>query len=61
MGNIVAKLVEEKFKSVAPFLHAILSRKSCDEMVADFQNCSQVRTLNYLVESRRYGVKLNRS
>ena len=45
MGNIVAKLVEEKFKSVAPFLHAILSRKSCDEVVADFQNCSQVHTL----------------
>jgi hypothetical protein len=40
-----SKLVEEKFKSVAPFLHAILSRKSCDEVVADFQNCSQVHTL----------------
>ena len=57
MGNIVAKLVEEKFKSVAPFLHAILSRKSRDEMVADFQNCSQVRTL--IISLKAGGTGLN--
>ena len=57
MGNIIAKLVEEKFKSVTPFLHGSLSRKSCDEMVADFQNCSQVRTL--IISLKAGGTGLN--
>ena len=57
MGNIIAKLVEEKFKSVTPFLHGSLSRKSRVEMVADFQNCSQVRTL--IISLKAGGTGLN--
>lgn len=57
MGEIIAKVLEEKFKNPIPFLHGGLSRKARDEMVSNFQNSSCMRTL--IVSLKAGGTGLN--
>ncbi|OJW72146.1 MAG: helicase SNF2 [Candidatus Amoebophilus sp. 36-38] len=57
MGNLIVKLLEERFKMSIPFLHGKLVLKARDKIVADFQNCSQVRTL--IVSLKAGGTGLN--
>lgn len=57
MGKIIAHLMGEKLKTQIPFLHGGLSRKARDEMVHDFQNLSNVRTL--IVSLKAGGTGLN--
>ena len=57
MGNIISKLIEEKFSLPVPFLHGGLSRKKRDQLVHDFQNTSQVKTL--IVSLKAGGTGLN--
>jgi SNF2 family DNA or RNA helicase len=57
MGEIISKLLEERFKTKAPFLHGGLSLKARDAMVDDFQNLSNLRTL--IVSLKAGGTGLN--
>ncbi|MDR3131603.1 MAG: SWF/SNF helicase family protein [Rickettsiales bacterium] len=57
MGKIIARLLEERFKSMVPFLHGGLSRKARDEMVNDFQNSFQSNIL--IVSLKAGGTGLN--
>ncbi|MDR2609328.1 MAG: SWF/SNF helicase family protein [Rickettsiales bacterium] len=57
MGKIMARLLEERFKSMVPFLHGGLSRKARDEMVNDFQNSFQSNIL--IVSLKAGGTGLN--
>lgn len=57
MGKIIAHLMGEKLKTQIPFLHGGLSRKARDEIVHDFQNLSNVRTL--IVSLKAGGTGLN--
>ncbi len=57
MGKILSRLLEERFSFPVPFLHGGLSRKKRDQMVHDFQNSSQVRTL--IISLKAGGTGLN--
>ncbi|WP_386086827.1 SNF2-related protein [Wolbachia endosymbiont (group A) of Norellia spinipes] len=57
MGEIISKLLEERFESKVPFLHGRLSRKARDEMVNDFQNLFQSNIL--IVSLKAGGTGLN--
>uniref|UniRef100_A0A1B0FCI3 Uncharacterized protein n=2 Tax=cellular organisms TaxID=131567 RepID=A0A1B0FCI3_GLOMM len=57
MGEIIARLLEERFESKVPFLHGGLSRKARDEMVNDFQNLFQSNIL--IVSLKAGGTGLN--
>jgi len=57
MGEIMARLLEERFKSMVPFLHGGLSRKARDETVNDFQNSFQSNIL--IVSFKAGGIGLN--
>ncbi len=57
MGNIISKLIKEKFSLPVPFLHGCLSRKKRVQLVHDFQNTSQVKTL--IVSLKAGGTGLN--
>lgn len=57
MGKIIAHLIGERLKTQVPFLHGGLSLKARDEMVYDFQNSSNVRTL--IVSLKAGGTGLN--
>ncbi|GHU17920.1 helicase [Alphaproteobacteria bacterium] len=57
MGNILATLLEEKFQLPTPFMHGGLSRPKRDEIVTDFQEHSQTRTL--IVSLKAGGTGLN--
>ncbi|MDR2978156.1 MAG: SWF/SNF helicase family protein [Rickettsiales bacterium] len=57
MGKIIARLLEERFKLMVPFLHGGLSRKVRDEMVNDFQNSFQSNIL--IVSLKAGGTGLN--
>ncbi|MGL9719144.1 MAG: SNF2-related protein [Wolbachia sp.] len=53
MGKIIARLLEERFKSMVPFLHGGLSRKARDEMVNDFQNSFQSNILRGCPQTKK--------
>jgi SNF2 family DNA or RNA helicase/uncharacterized Zn finger protein len=57
MGTLLTKTLEERFNFPVPFLHGGLSRNQRDELVHDFQNQSQVRTL--IISLRAGGTGLN--
>ncbi|APR97870.1 DEAD/DEAH box helicase [Wolbachia endosymbiont of Folsomia candida] len=57
MGEIISKLLEERFKSKVPFLHGGLSRKARDTMINDFQNLFQSNIL--IVSLKAGGIGLN--
>ncbi|MBR9984171.1 MAG: DEAD/DEAH box helicase [Wolbachia endosymbiont of Homalodisca vitripennis] len=57
MGEIMVKMLEERFKSMVPFLHGSLSRKARDKMVNDFENSSQSNIL--IVSLKAGGTGLN--
>lgn len=57
MGEIISRLLEERFESKVPFLHGGLSRKARDEMVNDFQNLFQSNIL--IVSLKAGGTGLN--
>ncbi|MDR1907465.1 MAG: hypothetical protein LBQ43_01215, partial [Holosporales bacterium] len=57
MGDILVKLLSEKFGQHIPFLHGGLSRTARDEMVQSFQTRSNVRTL--IVSLKAGGTGLN--
>ena len=56
MGEILAKILKQ-FGLPVPFLHGGLTRKQRDQIVHDFQNTSQVRTL--IVSLKAGGTGLN--
>ncbi|WP_425385323.1 SNF2-related protein [Wolbachia endosymbiont (group B) of Schoenobius gigantella] len=57
MGEIIARLLEEKFESKVPFLHGSLSRKARDKMVNDFENSFRSNIL--IVSLKAGGTGLN--
>jgi SNF2 family DNA or RNA helicase len=57
MGDIISKIIEERFNIKAPFLHGKVSLKKRDEMVDEFQNCSQNKVL--IVSLKAGGTGLN--
>nr|WP_253309298.1 DEAD/DEAH box helicase [Rickettsia endosymbiont of Ceutorhynchus assimilis] len=57
MGEIMAKMLEERFKSMVPFLHGGLSRKARDKMVNDFESSFQSNIL--IVSLKAGGTGLN--
>lgn len=57
MGDIIKKLVEDKFNTEVLFLHGGLSRKQRDEMVNEFQNNSQKRI--FILSLKAGGTGLN--
>lgn len=57
MGEIISKLMEEKFKMSIPFLYGQLSTKKRDELVHGFQNSPQNRFL--IVSLKAGGTGLN--
>ncbi len=57
MGEIIARLLEERFESEVPFLHGGLSRKARDTMINDFQNLFQSNIL--IVSLKAGGTGLN--
>ena len=57
MGEIISKLIEERFDRPVPFLYGDLTRKKRDEIVHDFQNLSQTKTL--IVSLKAGGTGLN--
>jgi uncharacterized Zn finger protein/superfamily II DNA or RNA helicase len=57
MGEIIAKLLAEKWKTPLPFLHGGLSRKARDQIIDQFENLSNVRTL--IVSLKAGGTGLN--
>ena len=57
MGDIISKLIEERFNQPVPFLYGALSRKKRDEIVHDFQNLSQTKIL--IVSLKAGGTGLN--
>lgn len=58
MGKILVKLLEDKFKLPTPFLHGELSRQKRDEIVSDFQENSQTRTLILSLKAGGTGLNL---
>ena len=57
MGEIIKKLVEEKFSEEVLFLHGSLSRKKRDEMVKKFKNRRQNRI--FIISLKAGGTGLN--
>ncbi|WP_246198596.1 DEAD/DEAH box helicase [Wolbachia endosymbiont of Ctenocephalides felis wCfeJ] len=57
MGEIMTRLLEERFNSTIPFLHGGLPLKARDEMVSDFQNSFQSNIL--IVSLKAGGTGLN--
>jgi SNF2 family DNA or RNA helicase/uncharacterized Zn finger protein len=57
MGEIIARLLEEKWKTPMPFLHGGLSRKARDDIIDRFENLSTIRTL--IVSLKAGGTGLN--
>ncbi|MDD9334884.1 MAG: helicase-related protein, partial [Rickettsiaceae bacterium] len=57
MGEIIARLLEERFESKVPFLHGGLSRKARDTMINDFKNLFQSNIL--IVSLKAGGTGLN--
>ena len=57
MGKLLAKMIEEEFKVIAPFLHGGVSRKKRDEMVENFQNNRTTRI--FLLSLKAGGTGLN--
>jgi SNF2 family DNA or RNA helicase len=58
MGKILVKILEERFNMPVPFLHGELTRAARDEMVSDFQENSQVKTLILSLKSGGTGLNL---
>ena len=57
MGDLLAQVLENTFHRKAPFLHGGLSIKKRDQLVQDFQNEPQVRTM--IVSLKAGGTGLN--
>lgn len=57
MGDLLAQVLENTFHREAPFLHGGLSIKKRDQLVQDFQNEPQVRTM--IVSLKAGGTGLN--
>ncbi len=57
MGNIMKKLVDEKFNTESLFLHGSLSRGKRDKMIDDFQNKSQHKI--FIISLKAGGTGLN--
>lgn len=57
MGEIISKLLEERFSTKIPFLHGGLSRKARDVIINDFQNSLQFNIL--IVSLKAGGTGLN--
>ncbi|BDZ70605.1 DEAD/DEAH box helicase [Methanobacterium petrolearium] len=57
MGNIMKKLVDERFNTESLFLHGSLSRIKRDKMIHDFQNKSQHKI--FIISLKAGGTGLN--
>lgn len=57
MGNLLQKMIHERFKKEPLFLHGGISRKKRDEMVEQFQNKSYIKTM--LLSLKAGGTGLN--
>ncbi|MDR1236334.1 MAG: DEAD/DEAH box helicase family protein [Holosporaceae bacterium] len=58
MGKILVELLEDRFKLRVPFLHGGLIRRKRDEIINDFQQNSQTRTLILSLKAGGTGLNL---
>lgn len=58
MGRMLAQMIEEEFRTYAPFLHGGVSRKGRDEMVDDFQNNRTTRIMILSLKAGGTGLNL---
>ena len=58
MGDILEKIIKDKFQTESLFLHGGISRKKRDEMVDDFQNKKHIKTFILSIKAGGTGLNL---
>jgi len=61
MGEIIKKMIDEKFGRQAQFLHGGVSRKKRDQMVEDFQNKNSIKTFILSIKAGGTGLNLTKA
>lgn len=61
MGDLLSKLIQEKYHAVPLWLHGGISRKKRDEMVEDFQNKPYVKTMLLSLKAGGTGLNLTQA